>query len=281
MHIYKAKRGEVIYYIYVSISIAIKGPIIRSAVTRQNESDSLPTRSAWRGKCDCLPGRDGRDGVQGRDGRDGMQGVEGPSGAPGAVGPPGPSGKDGGGLTYIRWGRRSCPSTSGTTLVYEGLTAGSGHQHTGGGANYICMTKEPLYQPGTSTLDQNLSPIFGTEYEISIGQALNRDRTHDHNVPCAVCEVNNRSKQLMIPGTYICPNGWTREYYGWLMAGYYGHKGRTMFTCVDNYPDLVDGTSANTNEALMYHAEADCSTAGLPCAPYDGRKELSCVVCTK
>ena len=66
-------------YINICLSIAIKGPIIRGAVTRQNESDSAPTRSGWRGTCDCLPGRDGRDGVQGRDGRDGMQGAEGPS----------------------------------------------------------------------------------------------------------------------------------------------------------------------------------------------------------
>ena len=65
-----------------------------------------------------------------------------------------------------------------------------------------------------------------------------------------------------------------------LVTGHISHKGRTMFTCVDNYPDLVDGTSADTNGALMYHVEADCST-GLPCASYDGHKELSCIVCTK
>ena len=29
------------------------------------------------------------------------------------------------------------------------------------------------------------------------------------------------------------------------MAEYHGYKGRTMFTCVDNYPDFVDGTKAN------------------------------------
>ena len=157
-------------------------------------------RYGWRGECDCLPGRDGLDGVQGRDGRDGMQEVEGPSGVPGPVGPPGPSGKDGGGLTYIRWGKRSCPSTSGTTLMYEGLTAGSHHIHTGGGANYICiyiyMIKEPLYQSGTmyTIVGHGHSPIYGTEYKIRAGQALNIDHTIDHNVPCAVCEVNNCSK---------------------------------------------------------------------------------------
>ena len=52
------------------------------------------------------------------------------------------------------------------------------------------------------------------------------------------------------------------------MSARYTHKSRTLFTCVDNYPDLVDGTSADTNGAVMYHVEADCST-GLPCAPYD------------
>ena len=195
----------------------------------QNESDSLtvPIRYVWRGKCDCLPGRDGRDG------RDGIQGVEGPSGAPGLVGPPGPSGKDRGGLTYIRWGKRSCPSTSGTTLVYEGLTAGSLYTHTGGGANYIYLTKEPLYQPGIETETFCDSVIFGTEYQTRDGQPI-------HNILMLTITMFHVlcSKQLMVPGTYICPSGWTRGYNGWLLSESQYHKGRTMYTCVDNYPDL-------------------------------------------
>ena len=136
------------------------------------------------------------------------------------------------------------------------------------------MTKEPLYQPGTEPETFRDSVIFGTEYQTRDGQPSHNANANNHNVPCAVCEVNNRSKQLMIPGTYICPSGWTREYYGRLMSESQYHKGRTIYTCVDNYPDLVDGTAVDTNGALFFTVETDCST-GLPCAPYDSRK------CTK
>ena len=257
-------------------SILATGLLSENRVARQADTDTTSDN--------CGPaGRDGRDGLPGRDGRDGVQGVDGPAGPQGPQGPTGPSGppgKDGGGLTYIRWGKRTCPSIPGTTLVYEGLTAGSHYQHTGGGANYICMTKHPLYQPGTSTVDYGASLIYGTEYRVANGQAADSNRINSHNVPCAVCEVYTRSKQLMIPGTYQCPSGWTREYYGWLMVERHNLKGRTMYTCVDNYPDVVPGTAVGVGGALMYHVEADCST-GLPCAPYDAGKELSCVVCTK
>ena len=52
----------------------------------------------------CLAGMDVMGGMEYK------ECMEGPSGAPGPMGPPGPSGKDGGGLTYIRWGNKSCMS---------------------------------------------------------------------------------------------------------------------------------------------------------------------------
>ena len=199
------------------------------------------------------------------------------TGQTGEQGPPGPSG---GGVTYTRWGRTTCPSQSGTSLVYEGLAAGSHHNHHGGGANVLCLVKNPKYNPGTTTVNHNTAILYGTEYEIWSGQALNRGLRHEHNVPCAVCHVSTRSSQIMVPGTYQCPSGWTPEYSGWLMAGYHSHKGRNMFTCIDKDAEVVPGQGADNNGNLFYHVEADCST-GIPCPPYDGRKEMSCVVCTK
>ena len=56
----------------------------------------------------------------------------------GDVGPAGPSS---GGVTYVRWGRTTCPNTA--ELVYAG-TVGNSHRSTnGGGSNYQCLTKEP------------------------------------------------------------------------------------------------------------------------------------------
>ena len=201
-------------------------------------------------------------------------------GPSGPVGPTGPPGRNGGGVTYVRWGRKTCPQISGTTLVYEGIVGGAHYLNTGGGANYICLTTEPAYQPGTGSADINYSPVYGSEYQTHhVGQGAGSHSVLNHDVPCAVCEVSTRSKHLMIPGTYICPYGWTTEYYGWLMAEYKGHKGRTMYTCVDRDPEGIDGSSTDTNGVLFYHTEADCTT-GL-CGPYNGAMELSCVVCTK
>ena len=263
-----------------------------------------------------LPGRDGLPGQPGRDGRDGSSGPLGPPGgklgtfsiticdksaicacltetlpttaAPGAdglvgtAGPPGeqgPPGPTSGGTTYIRWGRTVCPNVTGTELVYEGLTAGSHIEHRGGGANYICIANgdDIEYQPEATTSNVGDAILYGTEYQFNGGQPL--ADLLQHNAPCAVCEVSSRSKQIMIPGRYTCPDTWTVEYSGWLVSEDRTHY-RTMHICLDKTPETVQGAAANTNGALMFHVEAHCSS-GLPCPNYDQTKELSCVVCTK
>ena len=51
-------------------------------------------------------------GVQGNRGQPGLQGISGPKGDQGG---PGVSG-----VSYIRWGKKNCPS-NGAELVYEGI----------------------------------------------------------------------------------------------------------------------------------------------------------------
>ena len=54
-------------------------------------------------------------------------------------------------MVYTRWGKSSCPSVSGTTLVYAGRTGGTWYAHKGGAVNYLCMPDDPdylSYQPG-------------------------------------------------------------------------------------------------------------------------------------
>ncbi len=231
----------------------------------------------------CIPppvstGVPGTPGTNGRDGRDGEPGTEGAQGPPGPSGPTGAPGLNGGGLTYVRWGRTNCPTVQGTELVYDGLTAGSWLQHTGGGANYICAVKDAKYYSGATTANRGWASLFAAEYRIAGDQALGQ--LDFENIPCAVCEVSTRSKHLMVPGTYQCPSGWTQEYSGWLMSEGHSHKGRTMFVCLDKDPEAIPGHQHHTNSVSMYHVEAECAV-GLPCGPYDNRKELSCVVCTK
>ena len=201
-----------------------------------------------------------------------------PTGIPGPAGPglTGPSGRNAGGVVYTRWGRNSCPSIAGTMLVYSGRVGGSWYCDKGGAANYLCMPDDPeydSYQPGV----QGHSFVYGTEYETGNTPL---QHVYQDNVPCAVCHVADRDAVLMIPAKKSCPQGWVREYYGYLMSStiLYQDK-RTMFECIDRNPDTVPGQGENRHGAVLYHNEANCN--GMACPPYDPEKELTCVVCTK
>ena len=120
--------------------------------------------------------------------------------------------------------------------------------------------------------------VYGAEYQSTLRPV------HDLGVPCSVCYTNQRETALMIPAKAYCPSGWTREYYGYLMTEYRGSlpndvRGRTMFECVDGFPEYVYGSAGNQDGVLFHHVEASCN--GMPCPPYDPKKELNCVVCTK
>ena len=64
--------------------------------------------------------------------------------------------------------RITCPTISGTTLVYEGIAAGNHYNHHGGGANVICV-KDLKYNPGSTTANISNGILHGSEYA---GQAL-------------------------------------------------------------------------------------------------------------
>ena len=227
---------------------------------------------------ECRDGRDGRDGVPGPRGLPGRDCNTGPQGVAGMKGDPGPPGPKTGGVTYVRWGNSSCPDTEGTELVYTGRAAGSYYSHKGGGANYQCITLEPAnFDSRSRTLDHSLI-YYGVEYQVQDNTPLSSHSILNHDAPCAVCYVTTRVAVLMIPGTYICPQTWTREYYGWLMAERHNHHHST-FECVDVSPETVAGGGANQNGASFYHVEPRCGS--LPCPPYDQQKEMTCAVCTR
>ena len=59
----------------------------------------------------------------------------------------------------------------------------------------------------------------------------------------------------MVPGKYTCPENWTREYYGYLMAERNNHH-RSTFECMDRAPETVVGGHANQDGARFYHVLA-------------------------
>ena len=142
-------------------------------------------------------GRDGRDGGPGPLGPAGRDGVNGEKGMKGDVGPAGPSS---GGVTYVRWGRTTCPNTA--ELVYAGRAAGSLWSSSGGGTNYQCLTNEPqslFFGPGRLLQLLQLIYMHSVEYEISGGGVpMSTAHLNYDDPPCAVCYVATR----VIPGRY-------------------------------------------------------------------------------
>ena len=236
-------------------------------------------------------GRDGRDGDKGEKGstgekgerglvgNSGPRGPDGVQGDPGPAGPPGPQGVrglPGGGTTYIRWGRTTCPTGQGTELVYSGRAGATHYQHRGGAANYLCMPDDPDHLAFQSGVQDDGSYITGVEYWYNAIPSLSS--INNHNVPCALCYVATRSVSVMIPAKAVCPTNWTLEYVGYLMSEQYSLY-RTMYECVDKDPESVPGLNSAVNPRAFFEVvQPYCS--GLSCSPYDDEKELTCAVCT-
>ena len=228
---------------------------------------------------DLLQGRDGRDGLPGRDGEDGEPGEQGEQGPPGPQGDEGPPGPRSAGVTYIRWGKSSCPDTNDTQLVYAGRAGGSAFNKKGGGAEKLCLPLDPDYiSDSRSTTANWVSTLHGVEWETQNGPLHD---VYQHNIPCAVCYASSRAAMIMIPAKTECSSSWTREYYGYLMAEFQASdRYRSSFNCVDVNPDTVPGGGGSTGGALFYHVTATCND-GLPCPPYVANKVVTCAVCTK
>ena len=172
-------------------------------------------------------------------------------------------------MTYTRWGNNTCPY--GADIIYSGYGAGSWWEHTGAAVDPLCLPPDPQYLK-TIAGYQDHGLLYGTEYQ-TYGPL---DHSHDHNVPCALCQVYGHTNKIMIPSCYEYPSGWRREYYGYLMAGLHTHKAATQYTCVDESLAQIPGSGANQDGHLFYTVEAKCGHY-IPCSD----KELTCVVCTK
>ena len=160
------------------------------------------------------------------------------------------------------------------------------YTHTGGGSNILCLPKDPLW--GNFTTAGELSAyIYGAEYEISSYKKLgnngmfsnqNAQSLHNHNVPCAVCQLKQPSFVMMLPARNRCYSGWKLEYSGYLMTSHYAHKGRQGYICIDKDPEADPAGYRDENGALFYPVQASCGS--LICPPYVQNKELTCAVCS-
>lgn len=187
------------------------------------------------------------------------------------------------GTTYVRWGRTSCPN-NGTDFVYNGIAAGSYYDHTGAAADYICMPKDPIWGHYEGKSQTGGAYVYGNEYQLEDQTLSNFFKTKIEkwvdDAPCSVCRTT-RPSILMIPGRNQCYDGWTKEYSGYLVSGYHGHKAASEYVCLDGDPEILTGAKhkENLNGKLFYFAVAKCGS--LPCPPYVEGRELTCVVCSK
>ena len=173
-------------------------------------------------------------------------------------------------------GRTSCPSGQGTELLYSGRAGGTHGNQKGGAANILCLPNDPQYSRYGNGF-QGYSPLTGVEYQAVSGQPFYS--IDNHNMPCAVCYTSSRVTVLMIPAKLTCPTNWTTEYTGYIMANLHNYNGRLLYECIDQAPESVQGQNAfNPHNAHFHHVEATCNS--LSCPPYDGEKEVTCVVCT-
>ena len=77
--------------------------------------------------------------------------------------------------------------------------------------------------------------------------------------PYCMSQVRDRRGRLLLTtsemsdvflGSTKCPSGWSREYYGYVMANYYTHN-KGEYVCVDVDMEKGDGGSNNNQDRLV------------------------------
>ena len=71
--------------------------------------------------------------------------------------------------------------------------------HTGAAVDPLCLPRDPewgIYRDGVESYS---NIVYGAEYETGAVSGY-MSKLHDHDVPCAVCLVRERSIVKMFPG---------------------------------------------------------------------------------
>ena len=160
-----------------------------------------------------------------------------------------------------------------------GFAAGgkSSADQKGGGANYVCLTQNPIFNQSTPGQDDSRSRIFPVEYRSWQEGPLKPQ--HKHDAPCAVCQTTGcRTQVLMIPSSTLCPSGWNKEYDGYLVASRWNFH-RTNYVCLDGKPESLPGDEAEAQISYFFPVEIVNPGSTLP-SDYETGKELMCAVCT-
>ena len=169
-------------------------------------------------------------------------------------------------VTYIRWGNTTCPY--GANTIYKGVAAGGHATYKGTPSNMLCLHPDPMQYSNGQVGDV---PAYPVEYQTS-GALSHVD---SGNTPCSLCEATGRGDKIMIPSRYVCPDGWHKEYNGYIMAGHHTQEGSSMYYCIDENLEEIKGSGGDHNGWDLFTVYATGAV------PHISNNVLPCVVCTK
>ena len=167
-------------------------------------------------------------------------------------------------VTYIRWGNKTCPF--GANTIYQGVALGGRYDYKGSASNMMCSP------PNVMTYPENQGGSV-TAYAVEYRVSGIHNNAYCRNMPCALCEVTGRGDKIMIPSHHVCPDGWHKEYNGYIMAGPDGHEGGSMYYCIDEALEQVPTSGSCETVHILYTVSST--------VPTNSGYELPCVVCTK
>jgi hypothetical protein len=160
---------------------------------------------------------------------------------------------------FTVWGKRQC--VIGSEEVYTGFMAGSHYDHSGSGANYVCLTtSNPNPPSGYSDRNQNGNLLYGTEYW-NTGAI---DHNQGGDAACVVCRHLTPHKDVYVQWgrSNGCSNSHDTVYWGYVMGNRYTQH-RSTFLCVHTARETHAHSSfSNHNGALLYTTEIESTNFG-------------------
>jgi len=175
-------------------------------------------------------------------------------------------------------------------LLFKGYATGPHHAQGGSGSNLLCLHEEPQWATYINGHQDHAGSVYGAAYLLfNTGGARNNPFLQTNSggrallqnpAPCAVCDVPGRSRTVMIPARTQCPDGWTKEYGGYMVSDRrYQDRQRSSYICLDEAPEIAVGDSSQVSQAVFHPVDVQCGL--LPCSVYISGRELTCVVCSK
>lgn len=161
-----------------------------------------------------------------------------------------------------------------------GIVGGGRYDVRGGGVNFQCLPPDPELYPyhPHATATSNMTAV---EYE-SQDYGVFADNVDNTHAVCARCYTETRPSVFMIPAKKTCPDDWTKEYDGFLMASKHDEQHPTTYECVDSSPDVTSLPPTDMGGRFWF-VNVVCSGGGSVgnCDKYHDGRQLTCVVCSR